>query len=552
MKHCLVHRVDKVPAGLQLRHGESLLFLLHLVLEKHPVGKFHVVRPALILPFIHPPVSEGRGKPPPVNGEVDEVDEGGHQGQGDHGDGDDGDCEGVDGCVVNIVLSPTTWLPSRHHLTHEARVARWTETKCGLLLPLLVVSSEGAPVKTGVLVPEICQLTVLAGVARGAGAGVVAGAEPAVLTGGLSAESLALPSLLTAGPRVCGRTDTDTLPGLSVSPPSTTAVGRLTFVQLALPALVQSVKAPTLRLTPDHHTGTVVVTLEAGAVGLLTASLALSVHLTVTRALESLALSTETSPGLATAAPEVSPLVGVAGVRRVVTNCLALGPADLAPLTTEPGRTETARLSGLDKMTNSMATVAGAEVSLTKLATVVRLAPTLGPASLHLTVAPMTVNTSTGPQQVGRSGALHTLCLLAIENKALRTETLPGEVVLVRGHGDAERPGTKVLTGEVLTGMSDVEIVLLVLLHYRQICHGQYFLSDLRHISSSELVHFQYFVDLESCEIEKIFKYLQFMRFAKFGFQFGHQFSIATIYLNGLNGFCFQICPVKSPCWIIH
>ena len=65
--------------------------------------------------------------------------------------------------------------------------------------------------------------------------------------------------------------------------------------------------------------------------------------------------------------------------------------------------------------------------------------------------------------------------------------------------------------------MSDVEIVLLVLLHHRQICHRQNLLSYLSHISSSELVHLQYFVDLESCKIEKIFKHLQFVRFAKFG-----------------------------------
>ena len=225
MEHCLVHRIDKVPAGLQFLHGESLLLLLLVILEEHPVGELHVVGAALALPLIHPAVSEGRGESPPVNSEVDEVEEGRHQGQGDHGDGNDGDGEGVDGCVVNLVLSPAPWLPSSHRLTPEASEAWRTEAPRDLLLSLLVVSSEGAPVKTGVLMPEIYQLAVLAGVPGRAGAGLVAGTEPAVLTGGIPAQTLALPSLLTAGPGVGGRTDTDTLPGLSVSPPPSTAVG---------------------------------------------------------------------------------------------------------------------------------------------------------------------------------------------------------------------------------------------------------------------------------------------------------------------------------------
>ena len=203
-------------------------------------------------------------------------------------------------------------------------------------------------------------------------------------------------------------------------------------------------------------------------------------------------------------------------------------------------------------MTNSVTTVARADVSLAKLASVVRLAPTLGSTSLHVAPALVAVNTITGSQEVARSPALHTFRLLGIENKSLSTETFPGEVVLVRGHGDTKRAGTKVFTREVLTGMSDVQIVLLVLLHNRQIGHRQNFLSYLSHISSSELVHLEYFVYLERCEVEKIFKHLQFVRLAKFGFQFGHQFSIETIYLDCLNGFCFEICPVKSPSWIIH
>ena len=341
----------------------------------------------------------------------------------------------------------------------------------------------------------------------------------------------------------------------AVAAPSSPAVTPLTFVQLALPALVETVQTPTLRLASHHHAGAVVVALEARAVSLLTASLALGVDLAVTRALERPALSTETSPGPVAAAPQFSPGPGVAGVRGVLTNCLALSPADLTPLPTEPRGTQTPRLvevSGLLEVTNSIAAVAGADVSLTELTTVVRLTPTLCSPSHQLTPALVTVNTITGAAQASRSASLQTFRLLSVENKSLRTETFPGEVVLVRGHGDTERAGTKVFTREVLTGMSDIQIVLLVLLHYRQIGHRQNFLSYLSHISSSELVHLEYFVYLEGCEVEKIFKHLQFVRLAKFGFQFGHQFSIETIYLDCLNGFCFEICPVKSPCWIIH
>ena len=62
------------------------------------------------------------------------------------------------------------------------------------------------------------------------------------------------------------------------------------------------------------------MTLETGAVSLLTPSLALRVDLTVAGALESLALSTVTSPWLLTAAPQLSPRPGVAGVSRVPTH----------------------------------------------------------------------------------------------------------------------------------------------------------------------------------------------------------------------------------------
>ena len=167
LEHCLVHRIDKVPAWLQFLHGQSFLLLL-LVLEKHPVGELHVVAPGLALPLVHPAVSEGRAEPPPVQGEVDEVDEGGHQGQGDHGDGDDGDGEGVDGRVVDLLPGPAS-----HQLTPGARVSRGTEAQGDLAL-LLASSgrSAGAPAveAVGVLRPGLCQLAVLAGVAGRAGA----------------------------------------------------------------------------------------------------------------------------------------------------------------------------------------------------------------------------------------------------------------------------------------------------------------------------------------------------------------------------------------------
>ena len=174
--------------------------------------------------------------------------------------------------------------------------------------------------------------------------------------------------------------------------------------------------------------------LEAGAVRLLTPSLALGIDLAVARALERLALQTEAPPGLVTAAPQLPPREGVAGVHGVVTNCLALTPADLTALPTEARGTQTPGLvevSGLLEVTNSIAAVAGAEVSLAELATVVRLALTLGSASHQLAPPLVTVNTIAGSRQVRGSRRLQTFCLLTIEKKSLRTETFPGEVVLV-------------------------------------------------------------------------------------------------------------------------
>ena len=172
-------------------------------------------------------------------------------------------------------------------------------------------AARSAPVEA-VLMPDLLHLAVLARVSRRTGTGPVTHTHTASLASGPTAKCGVCQSVLTARTSQGWRTRADTAAVLSVAPAAASTELVLALVQLALPALVQLVQTLTLRLgtaptRTDHHTGAVVLTLPALTVRLLTARLTLHVHLTVTSALQSLALSTPASPGLLTPAPHLAP-----------------------------------------------------------------------------------------------------------------------------------------------------------------------------------------------------------------------------------------------------